>query len=124
MYLFMCVCACVCKCMCSESEVVREGEEMEDYYLVYCIYILSILSPQPPPPPPGSSLFCYCMTLLPVFKIPVLLSCDTLDSVEQHANLRADAIEISSQTDLNRLLHINSWCVTASVIFSDYFKSL
>lgn len=38
--------------------------------------------------------FVLILTLLPVFKIPVLLSCDTLDSFEQHANLRADAIEV------------------------------
>lgn len=38
---------CVSVCLyvySSESEMVSEGEEMEDYYLVYCIYILSIIS--------------------------------------------------------------------------------
>lgn len=67
------LCACVCICMCGESEMVKEGDEMEDYYLVYCIYILSILSF-----PPGFSLFVIVRTLLPVFEIPTV-SCDASD---------------------------------------------
>lgn len=68
---------CVVYVYSSESEMVSKGEEMEDYYLVYCIYILSILSFTP-----KSLFFCsqfvIVWTLLPVFKIP-MLSCDTLD---------------------------------------------
>lgn len=54
--------------------MVSDGEEMEDYYLVHCIYILSILSFTP------KSLF---FNFLPYFVIvwtllPVLtLSCHT-----------------------------------------------
>lgn len=44
---------CVVYVYSSESEMVSKGEEMEDYYLVYCIYILSILSFTP------KSLFFY-----------------------------------------------------------------
>lgn len=74
--------------------MVSEGEEMEDYYLVYCIYILSILSFTP------KSLFFQFLphfvivwTLLPVFKVPIL-SCDTsgiLLSNIMTVNLTVDA---------------------------------
>ena len=57
----MCVRLHVCS---SESEMMPEGEEMEDYYLVYCIYILSILSF-----PISVYLFSFCPIFVTVWKI-------------------------------------------------------
>lgn len=64
--------------------MVSEGGEMEDYYLVYCIYILSILS---------FSLYFFSIFCLLFLKIPTL-SCDTsgvLLSNITTVNLPADA---------------------------------
>lgn len=57
----MCVRLHVCS---SESEMMPEGEEMEDYYLVYCIYILSILSF-----PLSVYFFSFCLIFVIVWKI-------------------------------------------------------
>lgn len=41
---YVCMCVRVCSVSECERDIVLDSDKMEDYYFVYCIYILSIFS--------------------------------------------------------------------------------